>query len=308
MKKIICFLLVATLLFNLGVTCGYAESISNQRFNFQGEVIHQEMVKVSQENQLLSRDGTYSKEVLSTTSAKENADGSFTTFQYLGNRLTDEHTTVPGSGVVKHTFYKPNGEVHRYTEKLSSSSSPNSVEPFGFPDWESKRQMGNIYYKSLTTGVTYSINVKINEEYYKNKVFRFGKGTAKTLAEWTSKILSTWLFIADGISIAKKIIFDIIKDKVLSQTTNALYTVLITRDVVCDYSNQIFYGNATSPSKNYPEGRLEGTYAVVNNNGKKKIIREGFTVSNWRQDTFGRLLMYQVFGIDESPTYWVDAK
>ena len=61
---------------------------------------------------------------------------------------------------------------------------------------------------------------------------------------------------------------------------------------------------AISPGTNYPEGELEGTYAVVENGSQLTIIREGYTVSSWGQSTFGRMMMYQVFSIDEAPTYW----
>lgn len=113
-----------------------------------------------------------------------------------------------------------------------------------------------------------------------------------------------WAFATCGHKIAVEIIGFLSATNVLDEGLNGIYTALVTKSIPCSYNNQRFYGNATAPSTDYPEGFLVGTYAVVKNGTQSKVITGGYTVRDWGQPTFGRMMLYRVFGIDDTPTSW----
>ena len=71
----------------------------------------------------------------------------------------------------------------------------------------------------------------------------------------------------------------------------------------CDFYNQEIHGTSTSHS-GYPHVVLDGTYAFVTINGETVVETEGYTVRSWGDPGMGRWMMYNLFGIDESPTSW----
>lgn len=308
MKKFIAFILSIAMINSISATAFATGDFTEEtRPEIIGTIVHEEAVQLSQDYQPLKANTENQVTGLSTMSYVENADGSYTIYQYLNGVLTDQHTTIPGSGTVDHIYYNFDGT---YTESTENVAAQQGIVPAsmlrGAPDHVSIRDMGYMHYNHPWTGTIYSISVEIYDRYYMDSEFTFGKGTAKTLADWTTTILSVWAFTTNPVTIASCTIDFLSATGLLSKGLNALYTVAFTRTIPCTYANQTFYGTATAPNTNYPEGELEGTYAVVKNGNQTKTIREGYTVSSWGQSTFGRMMMYQVFGIDEAPTSWTN--
>ncbi|MBR4210291.1 MAG: hypothetical protein IKQ96_08775 [Lachnospiraceae bacterium] len=305
MKKVLAIILSISLICSASTVVFATDNSTNKiRTGIIGTIAHEETVQLSEEYQSFSAN-TGNQTALSTMSYTENADGSYTIYQYLNGVLIEEHSTIPGNGIVDHTYYNPDGSYINVTENvaLQQGKDPDAMLR-GAPDHVSIRDMGYMRYNHPWTGTVYSISVEIYDRYYENSTFTFGVGTAKSLAEWTVTLLSVWDFIVNGASIALVILESLSATGLLVQGLNAIYTVAFTKTIPCSYYNQTFYGTATSPGTNYPEGVLEGTYAVVVDGSQTSIIREGYTVSSWGQSTFGRMMMYQVFSIDEAPTYW----
>ncbi len=257
-----------------------------------------------------SRDADSSKQVKAIASYTKNSDGSYTTYQYMNGVLTDEHTTIPGSGIVYHTYYDADGTISKTTENvaLDQNIPMSDASSRGAPTSVSIRDMGYMHYIHPWTDTRYSIFVKIQDEYYgeEDTEFTFRQGTARTLAEWTNTLLSVWSFETDPVTIISFAIGFLSATGVLVEILDGVYSVVITKTIPCTYNNQKFFGTATAPSTNYPEGYLQGTYAVIRNGNQSKSITEGYTVRSWGTNTFGRMMMYQVFGIDEAPTSWTN--
>lgn len=303
MKKLLALFLSLAMVLSMSSTSFAADaSSSTSKAGIMGTVVHEEIVPISANYQTLSIN-TDQASGLSIMSYVENEDGSFTTYQYLNGILTDEHTTTPGSGIVEHTYYNVDGTCTQSTENVAAEQGIISPEMLRGAQ-ASIRDMGYMHYKHHYTGTIYSISVEVYDRFYQNSSYRFGQGTAKTLAEWTNTLLSVWSYSVNPMTILSGTIGFLSATGLLQAGLNGVYTVLVTRVVSCDYSNQTFYGTATAPSSNYPEGILEGTYAVIHDNGQSKIIREGYTVSGWGTSPFGRAMMYKVFSIDEAPTSW----
>lgn len=306
MKKFLTMILSLSIICSSSVTAFAANNFTNKtKEGIIGTVVREETVQISEECQTLGASMGNQTAALSTMSYLENADGSYTIYQYLNGVLTEKHSTIPGNGVVDHTYYNPDGTYFNVTENVAAQQGIVPAAMLrGVPDHISIRDMGYMRYNHPWTGTVYSISVEIYDRYYENNTFTFGIGTAKTLADWTATVLSVWAFAVNPITVASQIIGSLSSTGLLILGVNALYTVAFTKTIPCSYYNQTFYGTAISPGTNYPEGELEGTYAVVENGSQLTIIREGYTVSSWGQSTFGRMMMYQVFSIDEAPTYW----
>lgn len=83
-------------------------------------------------------------------------------------------------------------------------------------------------------------------------------------------------------------------------------SAVITRTVKCTYYNQSIRGVPTQPTGRGKEHTLTGTYCFLDVTGSTQIKTEGYTVRDWGNPSMGRWMMYNVFGIDESPTSWTN--
>ena len=151
-----------------------------------------------------------SESVTAVSSFTKNSDGSYTTYQYIDGTLTDKHTTIPGSGIVYHTYYESDGSVLETVENVALDQGllPANTSSRGVPTNVSIRDMGYMHYYHSWTGKYYSIFVEIKDEYYgeEDTEFTFRQGTAKTLAEWTNTLLSVWAFTVNPMTILSGII------------------------------------------------------------------------------------------------------
>ncbi len=80
--------------------------------------------------------------------------------------------------------------------------------------------------------------------------------------------------------------------------------IAFTKIITCNYYNQEIHGTPTKPVGRGKAHFLAGTYAYVNYGSGPVLKTEGFTVRDWGKATMGRLMMFNVFGIDDSPTSW----
>lgn len=251
-----------------------------------------------------------------TVSYTENSDGSITIYQYEGNRLTEEHTTTPGSGIVHHKKYLDNGssistsEVTRnipVVRNIPPSRSANGC-PENCPDsvlatGSDTFPLGYMHYQHLSTGTIYSIYCDAISEQHLGQYFTFGEGTAQTLSDWVSEILSWAPILKNPVGLVASMILFAQDRGVLSGVIEGAITVLVTEKMFCDFYNQEIHGTSTSHS-GYPHVVLDGTYAFVTINGETVVETEGYTVRSWGDPGMGRWMMYNLFGIDESPTSW----
>ncbi len=146
MKKLISLVLVAAMFFTMSATAfatstptqGFSAPSETTREGIIGTIVIEETCDVTTDvkTRSTSTSGT------STVSFVENVDGSFTVYQYINDVLTDEHTTIPGSGIVAHKYYNADGSISAKTENVSATQPPVLTTRTDIPDSVSFRDMG----------------------------------------------------------------------------------------------------------------------------------------------------------------------
>ena len=314
MKKVVSVVLIIACVMSLMVPAFAVEEQNNTAWKFdpvsvvgiEGKVIYQD---TAADAGIATISGEPATETI--MSYTENEDGTYTIFQYMNGILTEEHTTAPGSGIVERKIYSADGSFTETTEITCEVSEVDIVSAdvmplaSGHTCAQSKlaSNLGYMHYIHSFTNTIYSINCDVISEQHLGQEYTFGAGTAKTLSNWTSTLLSIFpIFKNPTVMIAKFIVFA--QDKgILSAAIEGIITAAVTKTMVCDFYNQEIHGTATSHS-GYPHVILEGTYAFVTLNGETRVETEGYTVRQWGNSGMGRWMMYKVFGIDEAPTSW----
>src|SRR5699024_1142890 len=115
--------------------------------------------------------------------------------------------------------------------KYSVSSVDTNI-----PDSTSQRSLGYMHYYNSWVNKFFSINCYVREAYFENRPYTFGMGTAASLAEWTSKLISIWCFGTGSTSIASFIIGLCDSFGIFEKSLTGIYTVLVTKTVVCNFS------------------------------------------------------------------------
>lgn len=236
-----------------------------------------------------------------TVTSRANPDGSYTISQYNNGRVLEAHTTIPGSGVVYHKEYLADGTVLKTTEITNQTAySTNNHRS------TSTRHLGYMHYRNPYTQQIFSINCTVIDEQHVNEPYTLHAGTAATLAQMISEILSVWAFVANPANLVKQMIDTMSDVGLLEHQINGIISVLITKTIYCTYYNQEIVGTPTQPSGVGQEHSLYGTYCFLTNVGNTQIKSEGFTVREWGNPSMGLLMMFNVFGIDEAPTSWTN--
>lgn len=319
MKKIISVVLAITCVMSLTVPVVAVEDRTNTAWEIdavsaagiEGQIIYQ---YTTADAGIASFSGESGSETI--VSYTENDDGTYTIFQYMDGVLTEEHTTAPGSGVVERKIYNTDGsftETIEVTREVSMSGSVSStVIPLAsghtcsqskLASNSAKYNLGYMNYIHPITHTVYSINCDVISEQHLGQSYTFRAGTAKTLSDWTSTLLSVFPIYKKAAVMITKFIAFAQGTGVLSDAIGGAITAIVTKTMFCDFYNQEIHGTATSHT-GYPHVILKGTYAFVTINGETQIKTEGYTVRQWGNASMGRWMMYKVFGIDEAPSSW----
>lgn len=290
MKKLLSTILCLAMTFSLA-TPALAVSFTTAS-GIKGEIIYQEG------GSSLSRSSSSV-----TVSSVQNQDGSCTIFQYSNGVLQEEHTTVPGSGLVSSKIYNSDGTFST-SQKITR---PNTFSAAATARGStSTRPLGYMHYRNSFTQEIFSINCTVTDEQHINEPFTFYADTAWTLSELIANILSIWAFFANPASLAKQVI-DMLSDVgLLEYALNGVISAMITETVRCTYYNQSIRGVPTQPTGRGKEHTLTGTYCFLDVTGSSNIRTEGYTVRDWGNASMGRWMMYNVFGIDNAPTSWTN--
>lgn len=253
-------------------------------------------------------------------SGTANADDSVTTYQYENDQLIEFHTTFPGSGLVVSTYInddgtrtiketitkdspqtetKPSGDIPISTFSSTALSSTQILSP------TSIRPLGYMHYRNTFTDQNFSINCEVREKYHGYEYYTFNKGVTNSLSFWTNSIISVFAFHKTLANAMANAIFQrAVAYGILGFVINKGYEVLITRTLPCYWYDQEIHGTPTSPAGRGSERYLPGVYAYIDYGSGLEKKTEGYTVSDWGNASMGRWMMYNVFGIDESPTSW----
>ena len=244
-------------------------------------------------------------------SYEEHTDGSITFYQYKQGVLSEETTTMPGSGIVYRTRYGSGGPISDTT--VTKPAGTAVIQPQANNDPYSdlspsatSRPLGYMHYLLPSSGEAFSIDCYVIDERHENETYTIYEGASERLSTLISLIISVFGFSYRAVEIAGEI-FDFLDDtaKVFFDSEGLVHA-LVTETVVCNYNNQEIHGDSTSHSGR-PHGRLDGTYVYVeNSDGDYRIITEGYTVRDWGNPGMGRMMMLQVFGIDATPSSWTN--
>lgn len=233
-------------------------------------------------------------------SYEENDDGSVTLYEYKDGELIEVQTTVPGSGVIYHERY--NGDCIEYSVEqvavaMQSAAVPDMTRT-NAPDSISNRPLGYMHYNNMI-GLMITIYCHVEEEAYLNQSYTLYEGTAEKLSTWIMRLLSVLTLPYGGPALANEILGRLILKGVLREMTEDVLEVAITETITCSYFNQQIYGECTTHD-NMNEGLLEGTYIYYDG----EVITEGYTTRMWGTNELGRMMFYEVVGVEYNPTSW----
>ena len=289
-NKILTTMLVIVIIMQM-IPVALAEEISSVNGHIQGKVIEfsEDMANIMAANDTV-------------VSYEENQDGSITVYQYENGELIEAHTTVPGSLVVYHEYYEDDvvRESVEYIDDGEENALSRGVMSAGEPDYVNERPLGYMHYNDFINPVI-SIYCYVEEEGYVDTSFTLNAGTAKTLAEWSAWVITQVVFLPSTVNIAAKLIGKWVTKQILIPVLDGMYSSVITRTIPCTYYNQRIYGECTSHSGGY-EGMLEGTYIYYDDD----IITEGYTTRMWGEPALGRMMFYEVMGLEYTPTSWTN--
>lgn len=226
---------------------------------------------------------------------EDNFDGSYTYREYWDGKLQEEHTTVPGSGVITSETYKNGVLVSREIEQVPIF---NVKSEFTINGW----QYRNLGYMNYYDGINDPISIfcQVEEYYSPDKLYVVNAQVAKSLSEWITTFVSGFGVVA---AIATGVVQNLIVAGVLSAIISGTITALLTYTVRANVYDQTIVGNCTTHSGK-PEGRLAGQLAYVNTGSGLKLYKSGYNTTMWGTGELGRQMFWKVIGVEYTPTSW----
>lgn len=339
MKKLIATILSFSLMLTM-IPPAFASDIAKVQDGIIGVIVYDDTIAVNDNTpSVASLPENTIHSVVSTTA---NADGSVTYYGYTNDKLTQYHTTIPGSGLLSSTYIKDDGTT--YTEVTTVNQLGNTAQIETIPSDEallrsgatlssdpvllsfnrsdytktysninnptSVRTLGYMHYRHHFTDVLYSISCQVKERYHPQEDYTFNKNVGGEISFWLGVIGSVF-GMADGTggiltAAARKILNKWISVGLIVLGAGTTYFGVGSKTFRCNWYEQEIHGTPTAPAKTGKEIYLSGVYAFVDYDDGKgvQIETEGFTVRDWGDASMGRWMMYSVFGIDEAPTSW----
>lgn len=226
---------------------------------------------------------------------EDNFNGSYTYREYWDGILQEEHTTVPGSGIITSDYYENAILLYRKIENIAIS---NVKSDFTINGWQ-YRDLGYMHYYDGIVGPI-SIFCKVEEYYSQDNLYVVNEHVAKSLSGWITTFVSGLGLVS---AIATGVVENLIVSGVLSAIISGTITALLTYTVMANVYDQTIVGNCTSHSGK-PTGRLTGQLAYVNTGSGLKLHKSGYNTTMWGTDALGRQMFWKVIGVEYTPTSW----
>lgn len=323
MKRLISLILTVTMVISLAPSAFAATSdtpISPRKTQsgILGNILYENTISTSTPDDNISIASASSNTTDIIVSFVDNSDGSVTIYEYHNNELSQFHTTVPGSGILYSTYINDDGSsdtkttitkaqnnnditprsssarISNYTSTQSNINNPTSVRTLGF-----------MHYRNTLTNTTFSIDCEIIERYHPNETYTFNENTGGEISFWVGSVLSVLMLGAsEGALLADKIVQKFITYGLIALGLGTTYFGVGSHTIRCNWYEQEIHGTPTAPSGRGKDIYLSGIYAFVNYGNGDEVETEGYTARDWGNPSMGRWMMYNVFGIDESPTSW----
>jgi len=324
MKKLFSILLSVAFMISLVPSAFAAHSpISTKATDeVMGEVIYEDSIFVTDPSNVKT-----SSRVDIIVSSVTNSDGSVTIYEYHNNELSQYHSTFPGSGILYSTYLNDDGSSRTETTitkddrstftslpspdtgtdvSTRSSSNYTSTES-NINNPTSVRNLGFMHYRHNFTNTLYSIDCEIIERYHPNEEFTFNENTGGSISFWVGTITSVlMLTAAPGTFFARKIVQKLITIGVIALGAGTTYFGVGSHTIRCNWYEQEIHGDPTAPSGQGQDIYLSGIYAFVDYGDGPEVETEGYTARDWGNPSMGRWMMYNVFGIDDSPHTWTN--
>ena len=327
MKKLISILVSVAMVISMAPSAFAAQPNTSTRTQdgIIGTILYEDTLSINGTSNTTHTTGSTSSSATNVdiiVSSVNNQDGSVTIYEYHDNLLSQYHTTFPGSGVLYSTYIDEDGSSR--SETTFTKSSP-SVTQIPVPDTlvatrattnytstesninnpTSVRNLGYMHYRHTFTDTFYSISCEVIERYHPNEEFTFNETTGGEISFWVGSILSVFMLTAPaGTILAKAIVQKLITAGIIALGFGTTYFGVGSTTIRCNWYEQEIHGTPTAPSGRGKEIYLSGIYAYVDYGNGPEVETEGYTVRDWGNPTMGRWMMYNVFGIDESPTSW----
>lgn len=246
---------------------------------------------------------------LGKVTIKENDNGSITVSQYNGSEVQTEYIVFPGSG-----FYevKDSGDSTMVitSTKAKGRYEANGIEPMAVIHYE---PWGTIRYEDefapwearLEIDLFMDTVVNPNGEFNLLKEY---SNLAALIAYLASCIVGA-NFIVSALS---KLIGNSLIEKGLVKVLASGAVLLVGNMLTLDVSVTEYYIKAVPGDWSEIDGKTKyydgGAISRVTSNSslfKNIVFDQEWNENDWRNATFGRILFYEVFGIERLATEWI---
>ena len=228
----------------------------------------------------------------------EGEDGVTYMYEYHNGVLYETTRFVEGNTYFERSFASSsraasNWEVVDFSDRIVAT-------PSTFAARNTVRDLGYMHYRSPYSGELSSIFCYVSESVNDDARVRVS-GTLGTLVEAAA-------FVAGALGIPASLGTGIISAFVYAEVIsliNGIAQAVVSTTVSANVISQTIHGNSTTHSK--PEGILTGTIAFVKTDSSKfagQYFYDGYTTSDWRTDNLGRMMFWQVYGVENVPTSW----
>lgn len=327
MKKFISVLLSLAMIVSLVPNVFAAQPIisATTRTGILGEILYED--SISTDSLSDAELTTANDHVNIIVSFLNNPDGSVTIYEYHNNQLSQYHSTFPGSGILYSTYVNEDGTSRSeitFTKASRNESLPAPTPSFvssastrattNYTSTESNinspssvRNLGYMHYRHTFTNTLYSIDCEVIERYHPDEEFTFNETTGGEISFWVGSIVSVFMLGAGpGTFLANKLVQKLITAGIIALGFGTTYFGVGSHTIRCNWYEQEIHGDPTAPSGSGQDIYLSGIYAFVDYGDGPEVETEGYTVRDWGNPSMGRWMMYNVFGIDESPSSWTN--
>ena len=152
---------------------------------------------------------------------------------------------------------------------------------------------------SSFTGETLRVTVYLNQSSVVHKC-EIQSGSY-SVAQIAGILISA--FVLPSLKVATNIVEIIFGSWIIGEVVKVATTKTVT-GTETTYDWKGLPSNAVKGQVGYLEGR-QIKYSDVD--GKAHVYKEVYTPSDWKTDTFGRMMFYEVYGLDVQPTKWYTA-
>lgn len=230
----------------------------------------------------------------------KNANGGISMFSYENGKLTEMTYFVPGNTYYE---YANKEDITTRTSALWKriDFSDNVTHGIRNKSGPNIRDLGYIYYRNSITSDLSIVSCYIKEWFNADRTVTLS-GSLGTLIQFATFIVSA---LGIPVALSTGVASALLYAGAVTAVGNGL-VALVSVDVTANVTTQEIYGECTTDVSK-PVGRLDGEMVYVStdsDNFPGEMFYTGITTHSWGTGEMGRLMAYEIFGVELTPTSW----